>query len=1344
MAQETQFEKTNNFLQRKGHAPGLTSRQENRPRLGRVANFVPNDYSDMMSTTQEDQGNAMDDGMNISDTQSTITMNTNSSSMLMSVTSLPIQQSNQPIMAYPIISNPPQGTQNALKWIKKDQEWPKKVEKTQPSDKPTGNTTGTQFSEDGMTLYVSNIPRALRSHEKVLDHFQKISSVDRIEANENHAIIKFSTPEDAALAKSRGKFMGQQKIKMTWYHNTPRDPRTLEGQDDDHATQNPEYQPYTSVSEFTQPPSLGLTVKGAGKAQLGEALLNQRHKESILPAPKAIPQIKRVGTAIADTLPARNADKKAEIHSIQKYVPPRARVTHNRNEYDEDQFKEDQDDIDDSQQDPNYVDLEDQLQNPEDDFYENDEHFPVIPDSELSDLKPLKTDRLAGIGLSKPKKVITKAPRVNESSLQLTSTLSKSLIPQTKGKGPILGLGPNPVSQAIPESSTIKVEMDHQTMNPSSKLFIDSQETPLPLKKLAGPDKPKQKTSKLDIKAEPSAATLEQGISVLPSKGKSGADSWANDSSQTQQKRSQTRHIMPSFEFNGADEDSFFNVPLEWIDYNHQIPGHEIRKGICELMCPDRSQTVTDSLNLDSYEKPILKYRGKLRNVSDVHPVKAFERSTQERHLSSTNIRSISCLKRVIDYLVKLIIEYEEDGDVGLFKFVSDRLRAVIIDLTWSNNPLTYEHIQVFETAVKFAIHLDYQMCKLEPQFRHHRDREEMLPKMLAGLKQYYDRDTTRVILFPNETEFQCYYNIQFNRIGEAFRRRRDSPLSELTYQVLFCNHSKNVPRFFRNLENAPYFLSALAYRYVENLREWPIIYSRHFGRNGLNPQQVEAFLYLDNDLPIPTSSDSTHKKQWLPSYKYVESKRSGIDFRTLIYSQIQENDAIYENPEEPDSFYHNSQEVDETEELNEDRISQHSQKELSLSRGGKISSRTSSEKSLGQVVPTNSLQSLVQPTTQPPLAFGSNKTLFGDILTSPPELSVKSDPQTIGLRISTNQIISPSNRRSLSQTILSSPTTSFHETNQPKESLRNDVSLDQPKLDMILSGATTSLPEPTNDFNQQLIRPTPLEKDVQCEVDLDDNDADNLDGQFEEIYPAQRRFIEYKNLQDVDFVGLRENYLTIVQYTDLDLQSYSEKDSKNLEQVRFDQLHSPYDIEKDLHNIPQIHMHLPFHYGKVLFIIPPEWDLSQHYCFLTFFSGFLSNLPFKKEEGTDASVYTFSAYTEFDDTNGSTSLSETFFQVVLASKVDNLDTFRGISTVVFVYYDFDNAEALNKRSQELMQLSGKEFTSFVALRIQNEINADVEPWDMLHVNYFFEVHEMLQISCDMAWVSITCFHQCN
>ncbi|KAL8105219.1 SAC3 family protein B [Apium graveolens] len=293
------------------------------------------------------------------------------------------------------------------------------------------------------------------------------------------------------------------------------------------------------------------------------------------------------------------------------------------------------------------------------------------------------------------------------------------------------------------------------------------------------------------------------------------------------------------------------------VEYEGQ-DSSSIISGLCPEMCPESERAERERKgDLDRYER----LDGD-RNQSSIYlAVKKYTR-TAEREANL--IRPMPILQKTMNYLLELLDQPYNDGLLGLYNFLWDRMRAIRMDLRMQHI-FNLEAITMLEQMIRLHILAMHELCEypkgegFSEGFDAHLNIEQM-NKTSVELFQLYDDHRKNGIDVPTEKEFRGYYALlkldkhpgyKVEPAELSLDLAKMTPEVRQAPDVLFARDVArscrigNYIAFFRLLRKASYLQACLMHAHFAKLRTQALA-SLHSG--------------LQNNQGIPVA----HVAQWL------------------------------------------------------------------------------------------------------------------------------------------------------------------------------------------------------------------------------------------------------------------------------------------------------------------------------------------------------------------------------------------------------------------------------------------------------------------------------------------------
>ncbi|KAK4283579.1 hypothetical protein QN277_000515 [Acacia crassicarpa] len=280
--------------------------------------------------------------------------------------------------------------------------------------------------------------------------------------------------------------------------------------------------------------------------------------------------------------------------------------------------------------------------------------------------------------------------------------------------------------------------------------------------------------------------------------------------------------------------------------------------GLCPDMCPESERAERERKgDLDQYER----LDGDRNVTSRVLAVKKYNR-TAEREASL--IRPMPVLQKTIDYLLNLLDQPYDEGFLGLYNFLWDRMRAIRMDLRMQHI-FNQGAIAMLEQMIRLHILAMHELCEymkgegFSEGFDAHLNIEQM-NKASVELFQMYDDHRKKGINVPMEKEFRGYYALlkldkhpgyKVEPAELSLDLAKMTPETRQTPEVLFARkvaracRTGNFIAFFRLARKASYLQACLMHAHFAKLRTQALA-SLHAG--------------LQNNQGVPVS----HVSEWL------------------------------------------------------------------------------------------------------------------------------------------------------------------------------------------------------------------------------------------------------------------------------------------------------------------------------------------------------------------------------------------------------------------------------------------------------------------------------------------------
>lgn len=283
-----------------------------------------------------------------------------------------------------------------------------------------------------------------------------------------------------------------------------------------------------------------------------------------------------------------------------------------------------------------------------------------------------------------------------------------------------------------------------------------------------------------------------------------------------------------------------------------------IISGLCPEMCPESERAERERKgDLDRHER----LDGDRNQSSKYLAVKKYTR-TAEREANL--IRPMPILQKTMNYLLKLLDQPYNDGFLGLYNFLWDRMRAIRMDLRMQHI-FNLEAITMLEQMIRLHILAMHELCEytkgegFSEGFDAHLNIEQM-NKTSVELFQLYDDHRKNGIDVPTEKEFRGYYALlkldkhpgyKVEPAELSLDLAKMTPEVRQAPDVLFARDVArscrigNYIAFFRLVRKARYLQACLMHAHFAKLRTQALA-SLHSG--------------LQNNQGIPVA----HVAQWL------------------------------------------------------------------------------------------------------------------------------------------------------------------------------------------------------------------------------------------------------------------------------------------------------------------------------------------------------------------------------------------------------------------------------------------------------------------------------------------------
>ncbi|WOH12921.1 hypothetical protein DCAR_0832430 [Daucus carota subsp. sativus] len=460
-----------------------------------------------------------------------------------------------------------------------------------------------------------------------------------------------------------------------------------------------------------------------------------------------------------------------------------------------------------------------------------------------------------------------------------------------------------------PEAATSKLSVPKRSRSPSSLI---SDRKPQGDINVAQDDTEREMQAKAkrlarfkDELSQPEPSNLGIGNQKVPSRG--------YDQAMSDNRKSKESLDLPADNANA-------NIST---DYEGQ-ESSTIISGLCPEMCPESERAERERKgDLDRFER----LDGDRNQTSKYLAVKKYTR-TAEREANL--IRPLPILQKTMDYLLELLDQPYDDGFLGLYNFLWDRMRAIRMDLRMQHI-FNLEAITMLEQMIRLHILAMHELCEytkgegFSEGFDAHLNIEQM-NKTSVELFQLYDDHRKNGIDVPTEKEFRGYYALLKLDKHPGYKvepAELSLDLAKMTPEVrqapdiLFARDVArscrigNFIAFFRLVRKASYLQACLMHAHFAKLRTQALA-SLHSGLQnnqgipvahvaewlGMEDEEIEDLLdyhgfsikefgepYMVKEGPFLNNNDSGTSK----CSKLVHQKKSKTMFEDVLSPSLME-----------------------------------------------------------------------------------------------------------------------------------------------------------------------------------------------------------------------------------------------------------------------------------------------------------------------------------------------------------------------------------------------------------------------------------------------------------------------
>lgn len=277
--------------------------------------------------------------------------------------------------------------------------------------------------------------------------------------------------------------------------------------------------------------------------------------------------------------------------------------------------------------------------------------------------------------------------------------------------------------------------------------------------------------------------------------------------------------------------------------------------GTCTEMCPEAERYERErDRDLSVFE--IIPGTGSAAvgdtpRVDHARAVKKYKRAAAAKHINPATVRTEPVLIRTLQYLLREVVDREDYPYHEVFKFVSDRLRALRKDFD-CQRIVSASFTRALECIIRFHILSGYELVDAALEnFSAKQNVTAATGSLTTLFHQYKDGITS-----PNEAEFRAYalmYTVDTADFSTALYKlsptiQQSEPIRAVR-RVYNCLRYQNWTQLWREIQQLPYLLSCILVPKLAKLRGAMFVCMlQAYKRGELPVEEVARALLLSED----------------------------------------------------------------------------------------------------------------------------------------------------------------------------------------------------------------------------------------------------------------------------------------------------------------------------------------------------------------------------------------------------------------------------------------------------------------------------------------------------------------